>query len=332
MDPLTACLLLSFVVMKVFKVAKVDSQYARQGITPPSTSLVQKWLDGRIAKGKTPAGAKPARYGMGSYFAQLWFALWEDLGDRHREQRDTHKRAMADAKANNLPVPAKPSLADRVKAGWQWLIRPVGEPAASSGGAEPAPAAAGGAADPAPMALADVMPAPAADIPPSDRARTACEDCGQTLTEKDGQWTHPSSSGCPRNPAATDPAGAPAAGTDQGNDQGNDQGTEPTEGDSMTQATQQSGEVIGLTSAIAYAEAVAAAHQQHSTAGGEAYMTSLGTANVGPETIQSAGEAMEASANAAGAWQSHAAKLKEQLAAKEATTQETGTKEFLLSE
>jgi hypothetical protein len=105
------------------------------------------------------------------------------------------------------------------------------------------------------------------------------------------------------------------------------------EGETMTApTTQQSGEVVGLQSAINFADAVAAAHAAHSTGGGEQYRASLAQANVGPETIQSAATAQELSAMAAGAWTAHAAKLREQLAAKEHTTAETGTKEFLLND
>ncbi len=106
--------------------------------------------------------------------------------------------------------------------------------------------------------------------------------------------------------------------------------TSPTEGDTMT--TAQSGEVTGLASAINYADAVAAAHAAHSQGGGEQYRASLGEAGVGPETIRSAATAQEASEIAAGAWKAHADKLREQEAAKEATTAETGTKDFLLAE
>lgn len=109
------------------------------------------------------------------------------------------------------------------------------------------------------------------------------------------------------------------------------------EGDTMTTtaqpvSTQQSGEVVGLISAINYAGAVAAAHEAHSQGGGETYTASLAQAEVGPETIQSAGAAQEASQIAAAAWRAHEAKLKEQLAAKEAITAETGSKNFLLAE
>ena len=84
--------------------------------------------------------------------------------------------------------------------------------------------------------------------------------------------------------------------------------------------TQQSGEVVGLQSAINYADAVAAAHAQHSTGGGEQYRASLADAKVGPETIQSAARAQELSEMAGAAWAAHAEKLREQIAAKEHTT------------
>jgi hypothetical protein len=105
------------------------------------------------------------------------------------------------------------------------------------------------------------------------------------------------------------------------------------QGDTMTQTVPtQSGEVTGLMSAINYADAVAAAHDAHSAGGGEQYRASLGQAQVGPETIASAARAQEATEIAAAAWREHGAKLREQLAAKEATTAETGTKDFLLAE
>jgi hypothetical protein len=143
-----------------------------------------------------------------------------------------------------------------------------------------------------------------------------------------------------RAPSPAQPAPSPSKPVDPGATRSTTQPatpSAPTEGDTTMTApaqtqSQQSGEVTGLASAIQFAGAVAAAHEAHSTGGGEGYRASLGQANVGDETIQSAADAQEKSQIAGAAWRVHEAKLREQLAAKEATTAETGTKEFLLSE
>lgn len=317
MDPITACLLMSFVIMKMFKVAKVDSQYAKAGMAPPSARLVEKWLDSRKARGLAPADATVKPYGSRDYAKQRWSAIWEDLGDKHREARAAAKKA----KAEGRPVPKGTSWKDRILAAWRWEIPGRPRPAAPT---------------PPPAAAPEVTATPPADL----GMRIACPDCGQTLTDRDGTWTHPSSSGCPAAPALSGDGAAPDAdaGAVEAAEPAPDrmeQPIDPTEGEPMTAPTQtptQSGEVVGLTSAINYAAAVAAAHEAHTAAGGEQYRASLGEAEVGPDTIQSAAAAQEASQIAAAAWRTHEAKLREQLAAKEATTAETGKKQFLLAE
>lgn len=94
----------------------------------------------------------------------------------------------------------------------------------------------------------------------------------------------------------------------------------------------QSGEVIGLMSAINYCAAVAAAHENHSQAGGEAFLGALESMEFGPETRAAVAAAQEATTSASGAWRAAEAKLKEQLAAKEHTTEETPNKQALLAE
>lgn len=460
--PLGACLFLAAGITSLVKVSKVDAEYAKRGEMPPSARIVDAWLNRRAKAGKQ---AKPAKYGMWRYAWQRWQAMWE-LAATDFEAR--HRQAIADRNAagrDGAPTPSEPPLKERVGLSWRWVIDRIVNPV----GEKPKPA-----------------PSPAAEAIAAE-ARTACEDCGQTLTRRGDRWVHPSSAGCPNSPSADDiptsvvhesneykmpinhcwscpkchatgldyntkedalaasaahychPSSADedarsrllravAHGTageghkssssvdaaptgDVGyTDEADSQNTpglgehsqfhkdmlakvqrdqahdakrwcgrvncptcqednrlctncgagatrgplcrtcdyeaalnDPTarlagqpqpEGDTMTQSTstQQSGEVVGLTSAINYAEAVAEAHAAHSLGGGETYMASLAQAEVGPETIQSAAAAQEASANAAGAWQAHADKLKEQLAAKEAITAETGKKEFLLSD
>lgn len=299
------------------KLTAVDRQYAKQGLTPPGYRLIDKWLDGRKARGQAPASAKPAKYGMWRYFWQRWQAMWE-LQSLQAEQR--HQQRLQDRR-DGKPGPRKLGWKEQAAADWQWFLDHVVEPVG-----EKQPVADQRASDVSYPAATSEDPVVA------DGPRIACPDCGQTLIDRDGQWQHPSSAGCPNQPALTTPdptesqpepntAAAPA------------DGDHPSEGEpAMTQATQQSGEVVGLMSAIHYATEVAGAHAAHSSGGGEGYRASLAAAEVGPETIQSAAEAQEASANAAGAWQRHAEKLREQLAAKEATTAETGRKEFLLNE
>jgi hypothetical protein len=211
--------------------------------------------------------------------------------------------------------------------------------------------------------------APAAPAESADGPVIACDECGVTLADPNGGWGHPAGSGCPKaaessrggepgqawpggdadGPAEPDvPADSGRTAPDTVRDQrGTDhqphpghEGApselkEPNEGDNMparTDPQQQTGEVVGLMSAINYADTVAAAHGQHSTGGGEQYQAALGHAEVGEETIASAARAQEASAIAQAAWAEHAGKLREQLAAKEVTTSETGKKEFLLAE
>lgn len=463
--PLGMCLAIAYGVVAVTKIAKVDAQYAARGETPPGYRLIEKWLDGKKARGEVPADAKPARYGMWRYAWQRWQAMWELAAQQHRVEHEKLVKARAEAAANGEPLPKAPPAKEREKSGWQWVVDKIVAPWGEKKPNDPPTFS--------PKA-------------PTGESRTACPDCGQTLKQVDGVWVHPSSAGCPKaaagNSAATagvpDPnsasagkpapkkGGCPRCGGPVSRDVANDLGlfcpacdrvpvpgyaegnkdlerrtcsacgyrgrpvwakprternhlgaytfgfihdltgttacptpeqraahgkrldqiippggaavqantalneamqanlarslatpprgwvypngfpgqaprndqpdneTAATEGDTMTTTVQpqQSGEVTGLMSAISYAEAVAAAHAAHSSGGGESYMAALGSAQVGSETVQSAGEAQQASAIAAGAWQAHAAKLREQLAAKEATTAETGSKDFLISE
>lgn len=93
-------------------------------------------------------------------------------------------------------------------------------------------------------------------------------------------------------------------------------------------------EVTGLSSAIAYAEAMATVHEQHSLAGGEAYLGSLEQFGVSGRAIVLVASAQETSANAAEAWRSAAAELAKQHVVREAydAVPDAGTKAFVQGE
>jgi hypothetical protein len=320
-------LLLAAGITHYVKASKVDAEYAKRGELPPTQRLIDKWLD-RQAKGGKPV--KPAKYGMWRYGWLRWCAFWEDLTSHFHQARATYRQAVADAKANGKPPPPKPTQKELLS-GWQWSLDNIEEPSpspdselsdtityhwncglcrGSKGGYQSeneSLAAAQKHIDDVHGGRGRVLDSTIGEIPDS---------ADENLNGERPDTAPPS----PTKPAAADQP----------------QPTEPNEGDGMTAPTsttpQQSGEVVGLTSAINYADAVAAAHAAHSLGGGEQYRASLGQANVGPETLQSAASAQEASELAAGAWRAHADKLREQLAAKEATTAETGSKDFLLAD
>lgn len=93
-------------------------------------------------------------------------------------------------------------------------------------------------------------------------------------------------------------------------------------------------EVTGLQSAIAHAEAVAAAHEQHSMAGGEGYLSSLAGFGVRGQAIQLVATAQEFTEMAAGAWRAAATELAKQNMVKEAydAVPDAGSREFVQGE
>jgi hypothetical protein len=291
------------------KLFGVDREYAKRGEVPPGYRLIDKWLDGRKARGQAPTNAKPAKPGMWRYFWQRWQALWEILAQDHKIRHEKYLKDRAEAIREGRPKPKKPTFKLRAGAAWQWVVDTIGVPV---GGTKPhmkpAPPSEG-----APSDDHEKLPAPAAPDP------WPATDFGPAPVRDDrDEWADVPYEPWPEPPLNPEPA---RSGTS-------------TEGEHMTAPakTQTSGEVIGLTGAIAYADEVASAHGQHSSGSGEQYRASLARAEVGEDTIASAARAQEASAIAQAAWTEHANKLREQLAAKEATTVETGNKEFLLSE
>jgi hypothetical protein len=79
-----------------------------------------------------------------------------------------------------------------------------------------------------------------------------------------------------------------------------------------------------LTTAISHCEATAAAHNNHSEAGGEDFLAGLQSSGVHGRPLALVSAAQEASANAAGAWRMAAAELKKGLTVKEAYEGATG--------
>jgi hypothetical protein len=292
--PLGMCLALAYGAVSVMKIAKVDSQYAAKGEMPPSARLVEKWLDSRAAKGAKPQKIKP--YGSWAYAKQRWSALWEALGDKHRADYALEKKARADAIAQGLPLPRKPSAKDRAAAGWKWVldkvVTPVGEKRAEN--PKPtAPAAGAGQGGPS-ITLAEVMPtAPTAPTPDPDAMRIACEDCGQTLTDNNGVMEHPSSSGCPRKPAHVNTTFQPIAATTKPS---TSPPTKSAEGDNMT--ITQTGEVTGIPSAIHYLRTMAASHEAHA-AQQEALVARMADMKVGAADLGMVQSAAAASLGAA---------------------------------
>ena len=144
--PLGACLFIAAGITHFVKVAKVDAQYAKQGKTPPSHALIEKWLDGRKAAGKAPKSAKVAKPGLWRYAWQRWQAMWEDLSDKHKEVRSQYKTAVAHAKAKGQQPPPKPTMKETLT-GWKWhldQLAPPAPPATANPNGQATPAATAG--------------------------------------------------------------------------------------------------------------------------------------------------------------------------------------------
>jgi len=290
MDPVTSCLLFAFVIMKTVRAIKVDREYAKQGIVPPSYRLAERLLEKRKAAGTAAPDATVKSYGMRGYAGQRWRAMWEDLGEQHLQTRAAQKAERDQALAAGEPAPRKPGLRDGAAAAWRWVITPIGEH-------QPTPQ---------PVRPIKASPAPASPAP----AATAAPQ------------TPPPGPPVDRDP---DPQPDPSAA------QPSTPTTPATREKEANMAT--TGEVTGLSSAIAYAEAMANAHRSH--AGSEGYVASLANFEVGQGDIEKVQSAMEASNNAASMWAAAAASIKESNnATKEAymTSPNAGNKQFATQE
>ncbi|MFE9955819.1 hypothetical protein [Micromonospora sp. NPDC005299] len=98
--------------------------------------------------------------------------------------------------------------------------------------------------------------------------------------------------------------------------------------------TMASSEVTGLSTAMAFADAAASAHNSFATAGAEGYVGALESGGMGGAAVGSAREAMEASGVAAAKWSAHKSELERQMNVKEAYQgqQDAADKDFLLAE
>lgn len=284
--PLGVCLFIAAGITTAIKAWKVDAEAVKRGELPPTARLIDKWLDRRKAAGKAPQSAKPARYGMWRYAWQRWQAMWEDLGETHRDARNRYKQAVAEARRNGTQPPAKPTLKETLT-GWSWQID--GPVAADT----TTPVTA-----PAPDGSQSSQPQQ-----PAGGHSWRCDTCGATgggfaTTEKAAEvevWhVCPSTT---KDPAAAAP-GQPAAPA-------------PNEGDTMPPA--RTGEVTGIPSAIQYLKEMSAAHQEH--AANEALSTAFLRMNIGAGDRNKVQAAMAASANAAELYATAAASLQKNNAA-----------------
>lgn len=97
--------------------------------------------------------------------------------------------------------------------------------------------------------------------------------------------------------------------------------------------TMANSEVTGLSTAIAYADAVSKAHESFTSSGAEGYIGALEQGGNGPEVVASAREAMEASSIATEKWAAHREVLAQQMTVKEAyqSQPDAANKDFLLN-
>ncbi|WP_431728549.1 hypothetical protein [Verrucosispora sp. TAA-831] len=145
-------------------------------------AVSKAWQATRARRNKQAGGDGTYRPGLGAYLSDVYHGLWEDqLEKRHakRNARDPYgpdgRRPTVDRldAAVERKVQARRQKTGLAGRAWHALIDPVGE------GLLPPPGS--------PVAVNE----PVADAP-----RTACPVCGDTLTERDGSWTHPPESTC----------------------------------------------------------------------------------------------------------------------------------------
>lgn len=291
-------LLLSAAVTQYVRVRQVDAEYAKRGELPPTARLVEAWLSRQKKAGKAPANATVKPYGSRAYAKQRWQAFWEDLGDKHRADREAHKQAVAEAKKNGTPPPARPPAKDRLK-GWKWAVNKLTRLAGDKPNTD----------TPATAAVADPDPKPDADGP-----IITCDECGARLADTNGGYQHPDGSTCtkshlapkpqqtpatPGQTGASPPAGVAQTRSERGSSQPVRDPDQKTEGEPMatTTAVQQSGEVTGIPSAINYLTQMANVHQQH--ADNEALAARLAGFRIGDTDLALVQAAMTASRDAA---------------------------------
>jgi hypothetical protein len=302
-------LLIIFAIVYFLRDAVAEARWAALGKTSP------KWQERLEQQRQHGKGIKP-RYGSKAYFGDLWADTLEAQTVKRRERAEAKARAaeldtaVGEALAVAAPsthevdgwdpgehmLPVEQSMSPCRHCGWRtvWADRD-GQPCCGTCRQRLEAAAAGG---------------PLTDL---DR---------QVLA----QLADPRTQILPCNPDGS-PVVEPAH-------DGPDARVIPMFRTPVKEEVPVMSEVTGLQSAIAYAAGVAAAHEQHSLAGGEAYVGSLAGFEVAGVGLSSAHEAQEASEIAAGAWKRHAAELVKQLAVKEAydSVPDAGNKVFVQGE
>ncbi|MET8278308.1 hypothetical protein [Micromonospora sp. NPDC005174] len=168
----------------------IDKQRDRKAAKSQSRreAMSKAWQATRSARNRKAGGTGQYRPGMAAYLGDVYHGVWEDQLEKRKAKRAARPQVGPDGKR---PAPsrmdravegkvdaqrAKTGYTGRIKQAGRLLIDPVGENRQSSGVMPPP---------------ASPPPAPAADGP-----RTACPVCGDSLTERDGSWSHPAESTC----------------------------------------------------------------------------------------------------------------------------------------
>lgn len=288
-------LLLIFAIAYFLQQGWVDAKYAAAGKTSP------RW-QAKLAKlSATGQPAVKPRYGSRDYFADLLADTLEAKTQRRREQAAGKQ---SKARGADLDVAVSEALAV-AGTGEEWLDRPP-------------------------------------DLTVPGKTPTTCDTCGRdvVVTNYDEEGgaaycvpcveAHNAAIMAARQSQNTtipeSPAPAPAH-------DGPDARIIPMF-PTVKEEVPTMSEITGLQSAVAYAEGVAAAHEQHSLTGGEAYLGSLQSFEVSGRVLQLVASAQESSQIAAGTWKAAAAELSKQLIVKEAydAVPDAGTKAFVQGE
>ncbi|MEV1013804.1 hypothetical protein AB0I89_23925 [Micromonospora sp. NPDC049801] len=170
----------------------IDKQRDRKAAKAQSRreAMSKAWQSTRAARNRKAGGTGQYRPGMAAYLGDVYHGVWEDQLEKRKAKRASRPQVGPDGKR---PAPSrmdravegkveaqrtKTGYTGRIKQAGRLLIDPVGEGRQPSG----------------------VMPPPAspppAPAPVADGPRTACQVCGDSLTERDGVWSHPAESTC----------------------------------------------------------------------------------------------------------------------------------------
>lgn len=147
-------------------------------------ALARAWQATRARRNRQAGGTGEYRPGMGAYLSDVYHGLWEDKLEKRRAKRAARPPVGPDGRRAPMgridAAVQRKVQASREKRGmagraWHALIDPVGEER------QPQPA----------------TPAVVDERPVTDAPRVACPVCGDTITERNGSWMHPTESTCP---------------------------------------------------------------------------------------------------------------------------------------